>query len=204
MQRKMSLAVCLLLSVVSVMIVGCAGGNTAVTRMDSDTDKDLSGRWNDGDSRRVSEEIITDALSRPWIEKYEKAGKTPTVKVGRIVNKSHEHINVETFTKDIEKALLNSGKVEFIATNSEVGQLRDEMDSQETNASATTRSDRGEEQGADLMLVGSINTIEDREGKRSVMFYQINMELIELESTKKVFIGDKKIKKYIEKASAKF
>jgi len=186
----------------SIVIVGCGG--TAVTRMDSDTVKDLSGRWNDTDSRLVAEEMITDALSRPWIEKYEKAGKVPTVKVGRIVNKSHEHINVETFTKDFERALLNSGKVSFIATNSEVGQLREEMASQEQFTSAETRSDLGEEQGADLMVVGSINTIEDREGKRSVMFYQVNVELIELESTKKVFMGDKKIKKYIEKSSAKF
>jgi len=196
MQRKRSLA-CLLLSFV---IVGCGG--TAVTRMDSDTDKDLSGRWNDGDSRRVAEEMITDALSRPWINKYEEANKVPTVKVGRIVNKSHEHINVETFTKDFERALLNSGKVSFVATNSEVGQLRAEMENQQEFASATTRSDMGEEQGAEFMLVGSINTIVDREGKRSVIFYQVNMELIELESTRKVWIGDKKIKKYVERASA--
>jgi len=170
--------------------------------MDSDTDKDLSGRWNDGDSRRVAEEMITDALSRPWINKYEEANKVPTVKVGRIVNKSHEHINVETFTKDFERALLNSGKVSFVATNSEVGQLRAEMENQQEFASATTRSDMGEEQGAEFMLVGSINTIVDREGKRSVIFYQVNMELIELESTRKVWIGDKKIKKYVERASA--
>jgi len=201
MQRKMGFAACLLMSIV---IAGCAGGNTAVTRMDSDTDKDLSGRWNDGDSRRVSEEIITDALSRPWIDKYAAANKVPTVKVGRIVNKSHEHINVETFTKDFERALLNSGKVSFVANNSEVGQLRAEMESQQEFASATTRSDLGEEQGADLMLVGSINTIVDREGKRSVIFYQVDMELIELETTKKVWIGGKKLKKFVERASASF
>ena len=45
------------------------------------------------------------------------------------------------------------------------------------------------------MLLGSINTIIDQEGKESVKFYQINLELVHLESSVKAWIGDKKIKK---------
>ncbi|MDR2591879.1 MAG: penicillin-binding protein activator LpoB [Chitinispirillales bacterium] len=199
MQRKANLAAYLLLSLV---IVGC-GGSTQVARVQSDSTIDLSGRWNDTDSRLVAEEMVKDALNQRWIYKYEEAKKVPTVIVGKITNKSHEHISVETFVKDIERSLLNSGSVEFVASKVERQQLRDEVEDQQENASVDTRNDIGEEQGAQLMMTGNISTIVDQEGKKSVIFYQVNMELIELESKKKVWIGEKKIKKYVERAGAR-
>jgi penicillin-binding protein activator len=201
MQRKANFAVYLLMSV-SVVMLGC-GGNTSVSRVQSDSTIDLSGRWNDTDSRLVAEEMVKDALNQRWIYKYEEAKKVPTVIVGKITNKSHEHISVETFVKDIERSLLNSGSVEFVASKVERQQLRDEVEDQQENASVDTRNDIGEEQGAQLMMTGNISTIVDQEGKKSVIFYQVNMELIELESKKKVWIGEKKIKKYVERAGAR-
>jgi penicillin-binding protein activator len=201
MQRNAKFAAYILLSLV---IAGCGGGGgKTVTRVQSDSTMDLSGRWNDTDSRLVAEEMVKDALNQRWIYKYEEAKKTPTVIVGKITNRSHEHISVETFVKDIERSLLNSGSVEFVASKVEREQLRDEVEDQQTNASVGTRSDIGEEQGADLMMTGNISTIVDQEGRRSVIFYQVNMELIELESKKKVWIGEKKIKKFVERAGAR-
>jgi uncharacterized protein (TIGR02722 family) len=201
MQRNAKFAAYILLSLV---IAGCGGGGgKTVTRVQSDSTMDLSGRWNDTDSRLVAEEMVKDALNQRWIYKYEEAKKTPTVIIGKITNRSHEHISVETFVKDIERSLLNSGSVEFVASKVEREQLRDEVEDQQTNASVGTRSDIGEEQGADLMMTGNISTIVDQEGRRSVIFYQVNMELIELESKKKVWIGEKKIKKFVERAGAR-
>lgn len=199
MKSKANLAAYLLMSVV---LVGCAT-NTQVARVQADSTIDLSGKWNDTDSRLVAEEMVKDALNQRWIYKWQEAKKVPTVIVGKITNKSNEHISVETFVKDIERSLLNSGSVEFVASKTEREQVRDEVEDQQSNASVSTRSDIGEEQGADLMMIGNISAIVDREGKRSVIFYQVNMELVELESKKKVWIGEKKIKKYVERAGAR-
>jgi len=201
MQRKSNFAVYFLMSV-SLALVSCAS-NTQVARVQSDSTIDLNGKWNDTDSRLVAEEMVKDALNQRWIYKYEEKKKTPTVIVGKITNRSHEHISVETFVKDIERSLLNSGNVEFVASKIERQQMRDEVEDQQENASASTRNDIGEEQGADLMMTGSINAIVQQEGKKSVIFYQVNMELTELESKKKVWIGEKKIKKYVERAGAR-
>jgi len=200
MQRKANLVAYLLLSVV---LAGCGGGGTKVARVQSDSTTDLSGKWNDTDSRLVAEEMVKDALNQRWIYKWEEAKKTPTVIIGTISNKSHEHISVETFMKDIERTLLNSGSVEFVASKQERREIREEREDQQENTAVDSRSDMGEEQGADLMMKGYINAIVDREGKRSVIFYQVNMELIELESNKKVWIGEKKIKKFVERAAAR-
>jgi len=185
--------------VLPLVIIGCG---TKVARVDSSTTMDLSGRWNDTDSRLVSEEMIKDALSQRWLYRFEAEGKVPTVVVGKVINKSHEHINVETFTRNIERALLNSGSVSFVAGGGERGQLRAERDEQSVHASEETRSAHGAEIGADFMLTGSINAIVDREGKRQVIFYQVNMELTNIETNQKVWIGEKQIKKYVQRASA--
>jgi uncharacterized protein (TIGR02722 family) len=165
---------------------------------------DVSGKWNDTDSRLVAEEMIKDCLSKPWLQKYQSEKRTPKVIVGKISNKSHEHISIETFVKDIERVLLNSGKVEFVASKTERKQMREEVADQSSHASAETAKSAGEETGADLMLIGSINTIVDQEGKKAVVFYQTDMELIELESNMKKWMGNKKIKKYVQRSKTKF
>jgi uncharacterized protein (TIGR02722 family) len=190
---------CLLMSF--LLIVGCS---TKVTRVQSDSTIDITGKWNDTDSRLVAEEMIRDCLSQRWLYKWESENRRPTVIVGKIVNKSHEHISVETFVKDVERALLNSGKVDFVATKTEREQLRDEKADMAENASVQTRKDMGEETGADLMMIGTINSIPDQDGGKAVVFYQTNMELVEIESNRKVWIGEKKIKKYVERAKVRF
>jgi len=188
--------------VLPLVIIGCGGG-TKVARVSTDTTIDLSGRWNDTDSRLVAQEMIKDALSQRWLYRWEAQGRTPTIIVGRVVNRSHEHISVETFTKDIERALLNSGSVKFVASSNERQQIREERYEQEMYASEETMKEHGDEIGADFMLIGSINTIVDREGKRSVIFYQVNMELVDVRTNAKVWMGEKKIKKYVERSAAR-
>ena len=181
------------------MLTGCA---TKVTRVTHDSTIDLTGKWNDTDSRLVAEEMVKDALSGAWYAKYAASKTTPTVVVGVVRNKSHEHISTETFINDIQRFLVNSGKVEFVANKAEREELRGEVADQAANSSVQSRQAAGEESGAELMLVGSLNSIVDQEGGKSVVFYQINLELVNLSSHKKVWIGDKKIKKFVEKSSS--
>ncbi|MBD3320166.1 MAG: penicillin-binding protein activator LpoB [Chitinivibrionales bacterium] len=190
-----------MVSFVALSIIGCGGKQ--VTRIDPNTTTDLSGKWNDTDSRLVAEEMIDDCLSRPWLNNN-YPNSQPTIIVGNVRNKSHEHINVETFVKDLERTLINSGEVEFVASKDERIQIREEKaDQMSGNASEETMKMAGNETGADLMLIGSINTIADQEGNKRVMYYQVDMELIEIESNKKLWIGNKKIKKHITKSKAK-
>ena len=180
--------------------VGCA--STKVGRVGADTTIDLSGRWNDADSRMVAEEMIKDVLSRPWLERYAKAhsGKEPTVIVGTVTNRSHEHINVQTFIKDLERELTNDGRVQFVASKSEREEVREERQDQQSQSSQETAKGLGKEIGADYMLKGTINTILDEAAGTKVVFYQVDLEFFDMESNKKVWAGQKKIKKVIEKS----
>lgn len=185
---------------VAVVVFGCA--STTVKRTDVEETIDLSGRWNDSDSRMVSEEMIRDCLDRPWLERYKARHneQIPTVIVGRVRNRSHEHINVQTFVKDLERSLINSGQVRFVAAKDEREGVREERLDMAGNATEDTMKGPGQEIGADYMLIGTLNSIRDEISGKAVMYYQVNLELIDMESNVKVWIGEKKIKKLIERS----
>ena len=183
------------------VLAGCA--TTEVKRMDVAEVKDLSGNWNDTDARLTAEEMISDCLSRPWLKKA-SADKPngPTVIVGTVRNQSHEHINVDTFVENLQRALINSGQVQFVANEHERGAVRNERLDQDTNASEETRKAHGQETGADFMLGGAINTIEDKEGGKTVMLYQVNLKLMDMQSNRIAWNGEKKIKKFVKRSAA--
>ncbi len=188
---------------ISLLILG--GCKTKVTRTDVDTTIDISGHWNDTDSRLVAKGLIQDVLSRAWISDYYRMNNgKPTVIVGTVRNKSSEHIETLTFVKDIEKALINSGRVKVVASRTEREEIREERSDQQYYAREETIKKMAAETGADYMLKGVISTIVDAEGGKKVVFYQVDMELIDLENTEKVWLGSKKIKKYIKRPGAKW
>jgi len=197
MMRKLTMGTALMaLMVAGGILSGCS---TSVERMAVEESVDLSGEWNDTDSRLVSEEMIRDVLSRPWVSDFtSKQQHPPAVIVGEVNNLSHEHINVNTFVGDMERELINSGKVEFVASKTERGEVREERRDQELHARSDTAKAMGQEIGADFMLKGTINTILDTEGKKQVRYYQIDLTLISMADNRKVWVGQKKIKKLVK------
>jgi uncharacterized protein (TIGR02722 family) len=187
----------------AILLLSACG--KSVKRVASDSTIDLSGNWNDADSRLVAEEMLNDCLTRPWYQNTlrSKNGENPVVTIGQIRNVSSEHINTGTFISDIQRVLINSGKVDFVANSEERKQLRDEINDQQGNATDESAKERGQEVGADIMLTGTINSIVDQSGGQQVKFYQIDLELTDLQSHKKLWIGDKKIKKFIDKSALK-
>ena len=191
--------------ILSAFVLFLGACSTSVERVSSDSTIDLSGAWNDTDSRLVAEEMIQDALSRPWISDFSgRTGQRPAVIVGTVRNLSHEHINVKTFVADMERALVNSGKVDFVASRDERGEIRDERIDQDLNAREDTRNAAGQELGADFMLQGQINTIIDMEGKQQVRYYQVDLTMISMADNRKVWLGQKKIKKLVKNSNLRF
>ncbi|MCP9456045.1 MAG: penicillin-binding protein activator LpoB [Nitrospira sp.] len=190
--------------VVLLVAAGC-GHEVKVTRVDVGTVTDLSGRWNDTDSRMVAEAMVKEALEYPWLENFSKAKqRQPVVVVGTVVNNSHEHINVQTFITDLERELTNSQKVTFVASKQERDEVRAERKEQAVYAREDTQKAPGKESGADFMLKGSLATIVDEVDGTKAVFYQVDLQMIDLESNAKVWYGQKKIKKVVERKRTVF
>ena len=201
---KSILATVLVLGTV-VLVNGC-GKSVEVARVDSGKEIALTDKWNDEDSRLVAEEMINDMLNYPWISQFNQRfpGKEPLVTVQRVRNKSHEHIAVDTFVNDIKRAVIRSGKAGFIATLEERQDTRAELADQDMNASADTRMEMGEEDGANFALSGTINSIVDQLDNQRVTYYQVDLKLINLQTAREVWNGSKKIKKFMERKSFSF
>ncbi len=185
-------------AVLMALALFASGCSTTVERVEADKTIDLSGAWNDTDSQLVSAEMIQDVLNRVWIDDFSRAQKRqPAVIVGEVRNLSHEHINVNTFVSDLEREMINSNRVQFVASSTERQEIRDERKDQDLNATEATRKAMGAEKGADFMLQGTINTIIDASGSTQLRFYQVDLTLISLADNRKVWIGQKKIKKLV-------
>jgi uncharacterized protein (TIGR02722 family) len=180
----------------ALILSGCS---TKVTRIETNEAIDLSGNWNDTDSRLTSEEMIKEMLGQPWLMRfYAKSKNPPVLTVGEIKNLSHEHINVQTFINDIQRAVINSGDAQFIAARGDREEARDERKEQDQYASESTRKAERQEIGADYVLGGTISTIVDAEGKTAVKYYQIDLTLTNIETQQISWVGQKKIRKLVE------
>ncbi|MEJ2217827.1 MAG: penicillin-binding protein activator LpoB, partial [Gemmatimonadota bacterium] len=99
-----------------------------VSRIDPNSVTDLSGRWNDTDSRLVANALIEQSMQNPWARVYMDAhgGQAPAVIVGSFRNQTMEHIPVNTFISDLERAFINSGMVRLVASPQEREEVRAE------------------------------------------------------------------------------
>lgn len=197
------------LVVVLLLASAVACSNKQVTRIDPGTVTDLSGAWNDTDSRLVANALIQQSLSGPWLERFynNNGGDSPAVIVGDFRNRSSEHIEVTTFVRDVERAYINSGLVTVVASSAEREEIRGEREDQQEYARADTRAQLGQELGANYILQGDLTSIEDEEEttrfgakrKEKIVFYQVDARLIDLQSNVVVWAGQHEIKKYIER-----
>jgi len=197
--KKFFCAVCL--GIILIPIVGCST-MPKVKRVDVADVIDISGRWNDTDARVVAENIISDASASLWNENFRDVqGRKPVIIVGNVINRSHEQIDTLVVVKAFEHALLNSNGMTFVASRDERTGIRQERSDQ--NTEGMTRPDTitpiGQETGADFMLIGTINSVVDEYGPRSVVFYQVNMEIVDLTTNEKVWFGQANVKKTVDK-----
>jgi len=201
MKVRFKLIVKLVLLLFLAAIMASCSQKPQVARVSPDKDIDLTGKWNQSDSRRVAEKMVASCLKSNWISNYmEDHNDKPTIIVGLFRNKSSVHISEEMFTKDIERELVNSGKVSFVAMSEERKALRKERKDQEIYATTESAANMAQEKGADFMLQGVFHTTKQRWKGDRVVSYKVDMELINMQSNQKAWIGSKTIKKMISQS----
>lgn len=181
-------------------VMGGCSPSREVTRVDPNTVVDVNQQFNDTDARMVYQGMVQDCLARPWIDNFmhENGGRRPVVIVGEMKNKTMTYIlDSEVVTADIERELINSGRVKFVAAKGQRDQIREERFQGEEWSRPETRKQLKAETGADFMMIGSIMEDAPRalDGRSGVQYYKANMQLINIETNEKVWIDSKEVKK---------
>ncbi len=201
---KLKVVLVNLLAVSSLFLFSCA--TTSVKRYAAeDSVKDLSGYWNSNDVDQVCTTLIDSCIKSRRITNFRTTeGRAPVVIIGTIRNKSVEHIDTSILSKRFQNVIINDGTLEFVADANQREELRAEKNDQAENAYETAKS-IGNETAADFMLQGTVSTIVDTAGRQQVRTYQVDMQLIDLETNRIVWSEQNNdIKKYIKKSAVKF
>lgn len=184
----------------TILIVLCltACQTRQVTRLDPATEIDLSGRWNDTDSRKVADQMIYDLFNSDGFKNYASQNGKPVIVVGTIRNKTSEHIDADNFVKKFEVVIHNSGVADLVESSEFRDQLRVERLEQQEFADPATVKEMGRETGADLMLFGEITSETDAYNSRRVVNYITTLFLTDIETNRRVWYGQNEIKKYVK------
>jgi len=171
----------------------------SVTRVAPDTQIDLSGRWNDSDSRLVADKMISELMASERFKEYAKEkGRKPAIVVGLIRNKTSEHIDADTYIKKLEVAIFNSNVAEVVESEEFRDKLRLERTQQQDFADPATVAQWGKEIGANLMLFGEMTSETDTSNKKRVVNYITTLYLTDIETGKRVWYGQQEIKKFVK------
>jgi uncharacterized protein (TIGR02722 family) len=169
-----------------------------VSRIDPAQQIDLSGRWNDSDSRQVADRMINDLLTNEKFKEYCKTHtRKPAIIVGTIRNKTSEHIDAANYIKKIELAIHNSGIADLVESAEFRDKIRLERADQQDFANQKTVAKWGEETGANLMLQGEMTSETDVYKKRRVVNYTSTLFLTDMETNQRIWYGQQEIKKNI-------
>lgn len=180
----------------ALSFAACSSSGKTVTRTDEEID--LSGEWNDTDADRVAKSIVEDCLSHPWAREWaEKNARKPVIRLYPIKNKTDGYIDYRYFTKQIEFSLIRSGSVEVVSSLEEAETAREEREDQAANASEETATSHGNEVGSDFVLTGWLIAQNDQEGKKAVKAYLTSLEIVDVSTQKKAWVGQKRIKKLV-------
>lgn len=160
-------------------------------------------RWSETDARKTAEALVTSVLNRAWITDHQaKFKQRPVVVVDDVQNRTDEHIDTKALTDAIQDELINSGKVRFVSKERRQ-QILDEVKYQSSGAVADdSRKKLGRQIGADFMMAGAISSSVHSQGSLKTVTYQINLQLIDLETAEIVWSDRNMIKKRFTRAKA--
>ena len=200
------MTVVVVVTLAAVLLAGCGG--TKVENVDPTTEGYISGRWNDSDARAVADQLIPQCLEGAWLPEFrgQQGELRPRILVADIENNTSEHINKDVFMNELQRVLINSAVVRFVADEAIREDLMSEVEWQREMAKdggVSDDVDRGVS-GADFVLLGTISSVVDQADKKAIVYYKVDLSLTDLRNWEKVWIGTAERKHLVEGSKVRF
>ena len=189
------------IAVGALLVANSCAGPRAFTKgnyQDPETIALLDDRFNENDMQLIAKKMVNSLVSsRPVAERSE----TPIVIVGKMRNRSSEHIDMHALSDKVRTALIQSGGFRFVdALNRR--DIAEEYDYQQSGyVDAMEAKSPGSQTSADYLLTGTLTSNIQQVGKDKLVYYKATFQLTDLLSTEIVWTDEKEIRKAYRKRS---
>lgn len=199
MLTKRRLAVALL--GIPVALMGCRYSGRGAQEFSHLQPARESTIFTEKDARKVYAGMVDDCLSKPWTDNWvNQQGERPKIFVGTVQVDRRDRIDTMTITQQIEEELINSQRVRVLADREEREILRQERVDQQVFTRESDIKLVANELGADFMLIGRIGSQRYRQDNGGrVTYFQVNMELLDIETGEKVWAQTEEVRKIAAK-----
>ena len=189
--------------IVSASLVGllaACGGPRAFTRgtyEDPNTIEMLSDQFNENDLQLIAKKMVNSLAGSP---RFAQPGQQfPVVLVGRMKNKTSEHIDMRSLADKIQTGLAQTGRFALL----DKAAREDLAEEYEYQQSGYVRPDQakgpGEQISADYLLTGELASIVQQVGNDKLVYYKMTVKLNNVRTGIVEWTDEKEIRKKFEK-----
>ena len=191
MKNKQSIIAFSIIFSIVIFIVGCSPA--------SKTEKDqiIPERitvWDENDSKTIADSLVLISLQSDWNKNFPPKRK-PIIVVGKIKDSSNENIDVSLLAKNLERSLINSGEVSFVASK----EMREIIRNDRKNKTDFSDNDKFKKYlkslKSDFFISGDINLSVDSSAVPVQKRYNLNVEIISTKNASVIWKGEQNIVK---------
>ena len=191
MKNKQSIIAFNIIISIMIFIIGCSP--TSKTEKDQIIPAKII-VWDEIDSEIIADSLISISLQSDWNKNFSKKRK-PIIVVGKIVSTSDEIIDVSLLAKDIERSLINSGKVTFIADKQKREDIRNDRKNKDDFTDEKKFIKYLKSLKSDFFISGDINLRVDSSAVLVQKKYTLDVEIISTKNASVIWKGEQNIVK---------
>jgi uncharacterized protein (TIGR02722 family) len=199
--RLYGLCVVLIVLIASMFVLGCATGRSAY--VDPSVVDEKGAQFGDTDMKLMSEEIVSQLMQAPFLERVEKPA---SISIVGINNETSEFINTDEIADKIMVALINNGSAVFEFVDRAM--LEETMKEFELGSSGIVSTDQttklGRAAGVDFLMTGVLSSITKVDRKEDQRFYRLSVRLVDVERNTVAWVSEKEIRKVAKKGVLKW
>lgn len=183
-----------------VLTAGCVGPRafTKGTYEDPQTIALLDDRFNENDMQLIAKKMVDSILEAPL---HAEEDQLPAIMLGKMRNRTTEHIDMVALSDKIKTALIQSGKLRFVDVANRPDIAAEYEYQQSGYVDSAHAKAPGKQTSSDYLLTGTLSSNIQEVGKDKLVYYKATFELTNLQTSEIVWSAEKEIRKAYKKRS---
>ncbi len=188
----------LLLIIIVILAAGCG---PTVRHEIKDEETIIGSDWSAKDLKDVSDYMAASIRKSSFIASPQYASEKPRWMLARdMKNQTDEHVNTRIIMEKIRTRLINEGAAGFIDDQA-VEDILNQMKLQQSGLfDNKTVAQVGRLVGAKLILRGTISSIRKKTDRKDIIFYNITLQLVTIQTGEIVWTDEKEIQRLTSKS----